>query len=304
MHFILRRLLHAVFVILSVLTVVFFLVRLTGDPTVLMVPVGSTQEEIEQIRHHLGLDRPVMEQYVRFIGKGLKGDFGMSIRYEQPALEVVIERLPATLELTAVAFSFMLILALPLGILAAVKKNSILDLFSSGLALFGQSVPTFWFGIVLILLFSVKWQFFPSSGHRGFMSLILPGITLAAFSASLVTRMTRSSLLEVLNANYVVTARAKGLSEMVVVLKHSLRNAAIPIVTVVGLQIGPMLGGAIVTEQVFGFPGMARLAVQAVLNRDFPIVQAFVIVVSALIVLINLAVDLLYYFLDPRLKHE
>lgn len=304
MRFILKRLLHAVFVIFSVLTVVFFLVRLTGDPTVLMVPVGSTQEEIEQIRHQLGLDRPVMEQYVNFIGKGLKGDFGMSIRYEQPALEVVIERLPATLELTAVAFVFMIILGLPLGILASVKKDSPIDLFSSGLALFGQSVPTFWLGIVLILLFSVKWTIFPSSGHAGFLSLILPGITLGAFSASLVTRMTRSSLLEVLRANYVVTARAKGLSEIVVVLKHSLRNAAIPIVTIVGLQIGPMLGGAIVTEQVFGFPGMARLAVQAVLNRDFPIVQAFVIVVSALIVLINLAVDIFYYFLDPRLKYE
>jgi peptide/nickel transport system permease protein len=191
-----------------------------------------------------------------------------------------------------------------LGILSSVRKNSAIDLFSSGLALFGQSVPTFWLGIVLILLFSVHWQIFPSSGRSGFLSLVLPGITLGAFSASLITRMTRSSLLEVLSSNYVMTARAKGLSEAVVILKHSLRNAAVPIVTIVGLQIGPMIGGAIVTEQVFAYPGMARLAVQAVLNRDFPIVQAFVIIVSALIVLINLLVDILYYFLDPRIKHE
>jgi peptide/nickel transport system permease protein len=291
-------------VVFCVLSVVFFLVRLTGDPAVFMVPIGATQEELQQVREEMGFDRPILVQYYTFFKKAARGDLGMSVRYEQPALEIVLERLPATLELTAVAFTFMILFALPLGIIAAIRKNSAADIISSGLALFGQSVPSFWLGIVLILLFSVKWPIFPSSGRSGFLSLVLPGITLGAFSASLVTRMTRSSLLEVLGTNYIITARAKGLNELIVVLKHALRNASIPIVTIIGLQIGPMLGGAIITEQVFGFPGMARLAVQAVLNRDFPIVQAFVVVVSAMIVLINLFVDIIYYFLDPRLKHE
>ncbi len=304
MHYIAKRLAHAVIVIFSVLTIVFFLVRLTGDPTYHMVPVGATQEEINQVRHELGFDRPTYIQYIDFIKKALRGDFGMSIRYEQPAMDIVLERLPATLELTATAFAFMVIFALPLGILAAIRKNSAVDLFSSATALFGQSVPSFWLGIVLIILFSVKCQLFPTSGHGGLEHLILPGVTLGAYSASLVTRMTRSSLLEVLSAQYVTTARAKGLSEFVVILKHSLRNASIPIVTIIGLQVGPMMGGAIITEQVFAYPGMARLAVQAVLNRDFPIVQAFVVVVCALIVIINLIVDILYYFLDPRISYD
>ena len=304
MYFIAKRLLHAIVVVFSVLTVVFFLVRLTGDPTHHMVPIGATQQEIDEMRHELGFDRPLHVQYADFIKKAMRGNFGMSIRYEQPAMEIVLERLPATMELTAVAFSFMVIFGLPLGILAAIKKNSILDLFSSGAALFGQSVPPFWLGIVLIIFFSVKWRLFPTSGYGEFKHLILPGITLGAYSASLVTRMTRSSFLEVLGSQYVTTARAKGLSEFVVILKHSFRNAAIPIVTIIGLQIGPMLGGAIISEQVFAFPGMARLAVQAVLNRDFPIVQAFVVVVCILIVMINLIVDILYYFLDPRISYE
>jgi peptide/nickel transport system permease protein len=291
-------------VIFGVLTVVFFLVRLTGDPTVHLIPIGATQEDLAQVRKEIGVDQPIYVQYYRFIRKGIQGDFGMSIRYKQPAFNIVIERLPATLELTVVAFAFMVVIALPLGILAATNKNSIIDLFSSTVALFGQSVPTFWLGFVLILIFSIKWHMFPSSGHRGFLSLVLPGITLGAFSASLLTRMTRSSLLEVLNSNYITTARAKGLSETVVILKHALRNAAIPIVTIIGLQIGPLLGGAIITEQVFAFPGMARLVVQAVLNRDFPVVQAFVVVVSALISLINLIIDVIYCFLDPKITYE
>jgi len=304
LYYISKRMVHAIFVIFGVLTVVFVLVRLVGDPAPMLLPIGATQEEIALVRKELGVDQPIYTQYYRFIKKGIQGDFGLSIRYQQPAFTIVIERLPATLSLTGVAIVFMIIIALPLGILAAIRKNSIIDLLSSGVALFGQSVPTFWLGIVLILLFSVKWSVFPTSGYRGISSLILPGITLGAFSASLLTRMTRSSLLEILNSNYVITARAKGLSEWVVILKHALRNAAIPIVTIIGLQIGPMLGGAIITEQVFGFPGMARLVVQAVLNRDFPVVQAFVVVVSALIVAINLVIDILYCYLDPRITYE
>jgi peptide/nickel transport system permease protein len=302
MIYILKRLLYSFFVIYCVFTIVFFLVRLSGDPIPLMLPPMATQEQINQLRKVLGLDQPLYIQYYRFIKNGFQGDLGMSSRYQQPAFSLVIGRLPATLELTLVAMAFIFIFALPLGILAAVKKNSAVDLFSSGLALFGQSVPAFWLGLVLILIFSVKLSLFPSSGHRGFLSLILPGITLGAFSTSLVTRMTRSSLLEVLNSHYVTTARAKGLSERAVILKHSLKNAAIPIVTILGLQLGPMLSGAIITEQVFGFPGMARLAVQAVLNRDFPVVQAFVVLAAALIIMINLIVDILYFFLDPRIR--
>jgi len=299
-----KRLVYALLVIFSVLTIVFFLVRLSGDPTSLFVPLSATQAEIEQLRKEIGLDQPVYIQYYRFLKRSVQGDFGLSLRYQQPALDLVIVRLPATLELALVALTFMFVIALPLGILSAVKRNSPVDLFSSGLALFGQSVPGFWLGLVLILIFSVKLPLFPSSGYKGFLSLILPGITLAAFSSSLVARMTRSSLLEVLSSNYITTARSKGLSEWTVILKHSLRNAAIPIVTIIGLQVGPMLSGAIITEQVFGFPGMGRLAVQAVLNRDYPVVQAFVVVAASLITLTNLTVDILYYFLDPRIRHE
>lgn len=295
---------YSVFVVFCVLTLVFFLVRLSGDPVLLLLSIDPTPDEIAEIRKELGLDRPIYIQYYAFMKKSIKGDFGLSIRYHQPALSLVMERLPATLELLAVAFAFMIIFALPLGILAAIKKNTVVDLFSSALALFGQSVPAFWLGLVLILIFSVKWHLFPSSGHRGFLSLILPGVTLGAFSASLVTRMTRSSLLEVLSSHYVTTARAKGLSETIVIFKHSLKNAAIPIITIIGLQVGRLIGGAIITEQVFGFPGMARLAVQAVLNRDFPVVQAFVVVIAALITLVNLMVDLLYFLLDPRITDE
>jgi ABC-type dipeptide/oligopeptide/nickel transport system permease component len=304
MTYVARRLIYSVFVVFSVLTVSFFLVRLTGDPASHLLSLDATQDEIMQTRKELGLDQPVYIQYFKFIKKGMKGDFGMSIRYQQSAFMLVIERIPATLELTAVAFTFMVLLGLPLGILASIKKDSTIDLFSSGAALFGQSVPTFWLGLVLILLFAVRWPLLPSSGHRGFISLILPGVTLGAFSASLVARMTRSSLLEVLNSHYITTARAKGLSERTVILKHSLRNAAIPILTIIGLQVGPLFGGAVIVEQVFAFPGMGRLVVQAIFNRDFPIVQTFVVVVSALIVLVNLIVDILYLFLDPRVTYD
>lgn len=304
MGYLIKRLLYAVFVIFCVFTIIFFLIRLSGDPTALLLPLGATQEEIDQLRKEIGLDKPIYIQYLKYIEKGCQGDFGLSIRYNQPSFFLVIERLPATMALTIAASLFMIAFALPLGIIAAVRKNSGIDLFSSGLALFGQSVPPFWLGLVLILLFSVKFPIFPSSGYRGFLSIVLPAITLGAFSASLVTRMTRSSLLEVLSSPYITTARSKGLAEGVVILKHSLKNAAIPIVTIIGLQIGPMLSGAIITEQVFGFPGMGRLAVQAVLNRDFPVVQAFVVVVAAMIVLINLIVDILYYFLDPRIRYD
>jgi peptide/nickel transport system permease protein len=299
-----KRLTYSLFVIFCVVTIVFSLVRLTGDPTPLLVPLGATQEETNLIRKDLGLDKPLYIQYFIYVQKAFKGDFGLSLRYNQPSFSLVFQRIPATLSLAGVATLFMIIFALPLGVLAALKKDSPLDLFSSGVALFGQSVPVFWLGLVLILLFAVKWPIFPTSGYRGFSSLILPGITLGAFFASLVTRMTRSSLLEVLGFQYVITARAKGLSETSVVLKHSLKNAAIPIVTIIGLQIGPMLSGALITEQVFGFPGMARLAVQAVLSRDFPVVQAFVVVAAAIIVLVNLIVDILYFFLDPRIRYE
>jgi peptide/nickel transport system permease protein len=304
MAYIAKRLAYALLVIFSVLTIVFFLVRLSGDPTALFAPLSATPAEVEQLRKEIGLDQPTLIQYGRFLKRSLQGEFGLSLRYQQPALLLVMARLPATVALTLVALTFMFLIALPLGTLAAVKKNSPLDLFSSGLALFGQSVPGFWLGLVLILIFSVKLALFPSSGYQGLLSLILPGITLAAFSSSLVARMTRSSLIEVLGSNYITTARSKGLSEKTVILKHALRNAAIPIVTIIGLQVGPMLSGAIITEQVFGFPGMGRLAVQAVLSRDYPVVQAFVVVVAALITLTNLTVDILYYFLDPRIRHE
>lgn len=299
-----KRLISSVFVIFCVLTIVFFLVRQTGDPAALMSPIGATQDEIDALRRDLGLDQPLIRQYYDFLKNCIKGDFGISIRYRQPAFSLVLERFPATLELTGVAFAITIIFGLPLGILAAIKKDSTVDLISSALSLFGQCVPTFWLALMLILLLAVKWPLFPSSGHRGFSSLILPGICVGIFSVGIITRMTRSYFLEVLSSHYITTARAKGLSERIVILKHALRNVAIPLITIMGLQVGPMIGGTIITEYIFGFPGMGRLATQAVLNRDFPVVQAFVVVTSGLIVSINLLIDVLYIFLDPRQKFE
>lgn len=303
-HFIIRRLAHSVLVLAGVITIVFFIMRLSGDPAVLFLPVGASEEEIQQVRKAMGLDQPLHVQYVHFVLDAVQGDFGQSPRYRAPAMSVVLERLPSTLTLTAVALGLCTLVAVPLGISAAVRRDSLWDIFATTLALIGQSVPVFWLGALLILLFGVELRWLPTSGAQGWQSLILPGITLAGLSMALVARMIRSTLLEVLGLDYIRTARAKGLSERVVLFRHALRNAAIPVVTVLGLQVSPMIGGAIVTEQVFAYPGLGRLVVQSVTGRDFPVVQAVVVVTASVVLLMNVLVDLVYVWLDPRVVFD
>lgn len=280
--------------------IAFALTHLSGDPAALLLPPSATLEDIAVFRHAQGLDRPLPVQYADFLGHAVRGDFGMSIRQGQPALGLVLGRLPATLELSAAALVLALVIAIPLGIGAAVRRGSAVDQGSLLLSLLGQSFPVFWLGIILIILFAEDLQWLPASGRGDLKHLILPAVTLSLYTIAIVTRLLRSSLIDVLSADFIRTARGKGLGERAILVGHALKNAALPVVTVVGLQAGTLLGGAVITEEVFAYPGMGRLALQAIANRDFPVVQAFVVVMAVLITAINLGVDLLYARLDPR----
>jgi len=302
--FLLRRVIYALFVLIGVSTIVFFLMYLTGDPTLAMVPQDATPQQIQEVRHRMGFDRPFIVQYGLFISRAVRGDFGFSYRLQQPALRVVMDRMPATLRLAAVSVGISLLVAVPIGIIAAVKRNSLVDRLTMIGVLFGQSMPTFWFGIMAIVIVSVKLRWLPTSGYQGPKYLILPGLTLGLYTSAIIARILRSSLIEALGRDYIRTARAKGLSEARVLFRHALRNAWIPVITVVGLQIGYLMGGSIITETVFSYPGMGLLTIQAILGQDMPVVQAFVVTVAAIIVLINLIVDILYTYLDPRVKYE
>ncbi len=300
--YVVRRVCYAAIVIFGVSVAVFFLIRLGGDPSALMLPPESSVEEIAKFRAQMGFDRPLLAQYLDFLADAVRGEFGRSLRYQQPAMQLVLERVPATLELSGAALLLSLVIAVPLAILAAVHRGSPIDRIGLLVSLFGQSFPAFWLAIMLILLFSEIWPIFPPSGRGELRHLVLPAIALAAYSTAIITRLLRSSLIEVLGSDYVRTARGKGLSERVIVYRHALRNAAIPTLTVVGLQVGALLGGAVITEEIFAYPGIGRLAIQAISNRDFTVVQAFVILTAVLIVTINLSLDLLYAALDPRLR--
>ena len=297
-----RRLAQALIVLLGISVVVFVILHLTGDPTLLMLPPDVTAEEVARFRKAMGFDDPLPVQYWRFLRGVLRGNFGNSLRHDEPALGLVFERMPATLELTLVALGVAMLLAIPAGIVSAVFRNTALDYVSTVVALIGQAMPTFWLGIMLILVFAVGFQILPSSGRGGLMHLLLPALTLGLFTAARTMRLTRSALLEVLGQDYVRTARAKGVAERGVVWKHALRNASIPIITIVGLELGTLLGGAVITETIFAWPGVGRLSVQAIYNRDYPLVQASVFVLASIFVVVNLAVDLVYTYLDPRIR--
>ena len=300
--YLVRRLFEFLIVILGVLTIVFVLQRFSGDPTNLLLPIDASEEVRAELRHQLGLDQPVPVQYVHFLADVARGDLGVSYRFRQPALGLVLERLPATLLLAGSALLISLVIALPLGMLAAVHRNSWVDTLATAISLIGQGMPVYWLGLLGILLFSVQWRLLPSMGGGSLLALILPATTLAVYSASRIMRLTRSAMLDVLHQDYVRMARAKGLSERKVLIKHALRNASIPIVTIVGLQFGGLLGGAVITETVFAWPGVGRLAVNAVQQRDFPVVQAVTLVIALAFSLINLTVDLLYARLNPRIR--
>ena len=303
--YVLRRLLQMVPVVFGITLIVFLLVRSAGDPVVLLLPEDATQEQIELLRTSLGLDRPVMEQYVRYLGNLVRGDFGTSIRFRnQDTFEITIERLPATLQLAAAALLVAIVISLPAGIIAATNRNRWPDRLASTLSVVGEAMPNFWLGIMLILVFSVQFGLFPVSGRGTLAHLALPALTLGTALAALLTRLMRSSLLEVLNQDYVRTATAKGLRRRVVLTKHALRNALLSYVTVLGLQVASLMAGAVVTEQVFAWPGIGLLAIQAINSRDMAIIQTVVIIASLVVMFANLIVDVVYSLIDPRITYS
>jgi peptide/nickel transport system permease protein len=300
--FLLRRLAQSLLVLLGISFVVFFILFLTGDPALVLLPPEASAEDIRRFREVMGFNDPFLVQYWRFLRGAVRGDFGESLRHGEPAFHLVVERMPATFELAGAALLIALCLAIPAGIISAVRRNSALDYVSTVVALLGQSMPTFWLGIMLILFFSVQLNLLPSSGRGTLEHLVLPAITLGLFTTARITRLTRSGMLEVLNQDYIRTARAKGVAGTPVVWKHAFKNAAIPIVTIVGIELGTLLGGSVITETIFAWPGVGRLSVQAIYNRDYPVVQAAVFTLASTFVLVNLLVDLVYTALDPRIR--
>jgi len=303
--YIARRLVALIAVLFGVSLIIFAILKFVpGDPARLVAGMDASEADVQNIRHQLGLDRPVYVQYVTFVGNALHGNFGRSTRSLQPVSAELKLRLPATIELAVAAMLLATVFGVVLGVIAAVRPYSIWDNLSSFLAISGVSMPTFWLGLMLILIFSVTLRWFPVSGRGGLRHLVLPALTLAATSSAIIARQTRSDMLEVLHQDYVRTARAKGLTEQGVVFRHALRNALIPTTTVVGLQFGYLLGGAVITETVFAWPGVGRLLVDGIKFRDFPVVQATVLVLATIFVFVNLGVDLLYMALDPRIKGQ
>jgi peptide/nickel transport system permease protein len=300
--YVVGRLHGAVVVAFGVSVVIFVLLHLSGDPVTMLVPSDAPREVFESTRRALGLDRPLPEQFVRYVSRVATGDFGTSIRFNRPVAGLILERLPRTLELTLAALVLAVALALPAGIVSALRHGTLVDRAVMLLAVAGQAVPIFWLALMLIWAFAVKLEWLPVFGYGTPLHLVLPAISLSTIVLGRLARLVRSSMLEVLGQDYVRTARAKGLPETSVVVRHALKNAAIPIVTLIGLQLGQLLGGAVVTETVFAWPGLGVLAAEAVFNRDFPVVQGITLVVSLIFVLTNLLVDLAYVVLNPRVR--
>jgi ABC-type dipeptide/oligopeptide/nickel transport system permease component len=296
------RLISAAITLVVVSVVVFVVARLTGDPVRLMLPIEASTQEVERVRQQLGFDQPLPIQYLQFASRAIQGDLGTSLRYRQPAFDVIVGRLPATAALAAAAMAIALAIAIPSGIVSAVGRGGVLDGLARGLSLLGQALPAYWLGIMLIIVFAIWLHWLPAAGAGTPAHVILPAITLGLWPTARISRVLRASLLESLNGDYVRTARAKGLAESRVVVRHALANALLPAVTVVGLSFGIVFGGAIITETVFAWPGVGRLLLDAVSQRDYPLVQAIVLMFAVVFLLINLGVDLLYGVLDPRVR--
>ena len=303
LRYIINRLLQSILVVLGLSVMVFVILHLTGDPAALMMPPDTTQEQLAAFRREMGFDQPLHVQYVRFLRDAACGDFGFSLRHKEPVLSLVLERLPATYELTFASALLSLAIAVPIGVFSAVRRNTAWDRLSMAAAVLGQAMPVFWLGLMMIILFGLKLHVLPISGRGTLSHLILPSVTLGIYFIARNARLVRSSMLEVLRQDYVTTARAKGLSERVVIWKHAFKNSLIPVITLVGVEFGTLLGGAIITETVFAWPGVGRLTVQAINNRDFPLVMGSVMILALTLVVINLIIDLFYVFLDPRIKY-
>lgn len=302
-QFVFRRVLEVAVVVFLALTVVFSLQFLAGDPVMLFLPPDTAKEQIEEFREKLGLNDPWLVQYTRFMWGALRGDFGDSLRQGEPALRLVLDRLPATLSLTGVAMLLALLIAIPVGVISAARRNSWFDHLGIGATVLGQAIPGFWLGLMLIYVFAVWLNILPVSGRGTWAHYIMPSITLAAFVAARFARMTRSMMLDVLGQDYIRTAHAKGLAPPRVLYKHALKNASLPIVTLLALQLGGLLGGAVITETIFAWPGVGLLLVQALLNRDFPVVLAGVFITAVIYSVLNLAADMAYAWLNPRIRY-
>jgi len=299
---ILRRMLRAVAALLVVTAVVFTLLHLSGDPAYILLTPEATAEDRAAFRHEYGLDRPLWVQYTRYLGRLAQGDFGQSLSFRIPAASVALERLPATLELTLAAMLLSIAVSLPAAVLAAARRGTLYDRALMTVTLIGQTVPTFWLGMVMILVLAVRIHLFPASGRGTWLHLVMPATALALWLTALLARVTRSEMIEALEQDYVRTARAKGLGERGVAARHALKNALLPIITVMGLQFGGLLGGAVMTETVFAWPGVGTMILDAILKRDFPVVLAGVVIVAVGFIIVNLVLDVLYTVLDPRLR--
>jgi len=304
LSYVARRLLQAILVLLILSALTFTLLHMSGNPASLLLPADATPEQIAHMSKTLGLDQPIPLQYARFLGRLLHGDMGSSYRMNRPVIDILLDALPNTIKLGLCAVAFASLLSLFLGVIAAVRRDTVIDLAATFLAALGQSMPTFWIAILLMLAFSVKLDWLPVSGMGTLQHFILPTLSLGWYSNALLTRVIRSSMLEVLNQDYIRTARSKGLREWRVILKHGLRNASLPVVTIWGMQLGTVLMGSVATETVFGWPGIGRLSVDAVLGRDYPLVMGVVLTFGVLLILLNLLVDLSYAFLDPRIAYS
>ena len=302
-RYIRRRLLLAILTFWAVSTIVWGLLYLTGDPVaVLLAGTPAGQTDVEQLRRALGFDRPLPIQYLHFLNAAVQGDLGNSLRSGEPALLLVSRRVGFTVQLALLALTLALVISIPVGIVSAMFRGSLTDRTLMLLSMVGQSMPIFWVGLLMIAVFAVELRWFPAGGAGGIKYLFLPAATLALYPMARIARLVRSSLVDVLNQDYILAARARGLREALVVGKHALKNAALPVVTIVGLQFGYMLGGAVITETIFGWPGIGLFTVTAIHERDFPVVQAAVVLASGMFIALNFLVDLLYGWLDPRIR--
>lgn len=301
--YIIKRIIMMIPVIIGVSFLVYFIISLTpGDPVKMMLGEEASAESIREVREELGLDQPIIVQYAKYMAKLLKGNMGVSYRSKRPVSGEIASRFPITLKLTFWSIVIAIIISIPLGIISATRQYSLMDSACSLAALIGAAVPNFWYGLMLIIWFSLGLGWFPSGGSEGIKSMVLPAVTLGTTAAAIITRMTRSSMLEVVRQDYIRTAKAKGVNRKTVIRKHALRNALIPIVTVVGLQFGHLLGGAVLTETVFSIPGMGRLMVDSIKSKDTPMVLGCIITLASVFSLVNLSIDILYAFIDPRIK--
>jgi len=298
----LRQIVQLAVVIVGISMLAFAILHVIGDPVTLLLPQNAGKEEYERYNKLLGLDQPIYVQYWKFVSRAVQGDFGKSWYADTPAFKLVLERMLPTLYLTTAGLVTALLIALPLGILAALKQHSFVDSLCTMAAVAGQAMPIFWLGIMLIIIFAVQLRLLPASGYGTWQHFLMPAFTLGAFLAPITMRLVRSGVIEIMNMEYIKTARAKGLAERLVVIKHAFRNACIPVITVLGLQFGQLLGGAVITETVFAWPGVATLTVDAIRNQDFPVVQCAVVLLALIIVAVNFLVDMIVGLIDPRIR--